>query len=597
MEDSKKETVQDNIIEKKPTFSGRKNIVSAKCLSGKEFFFSTETLQQNPRIKFELPTAISNRRYLAGKLVIPITRFTETEMLLENSSILSSSPETLKAKIQMEEFLSLLERKKIEDYELPIKLKHPLAPFQNKGINYLVTALSAHPDFHCALLGDAVGSGKTVQAIVAALILKQQGVIDNCLIICPASLKRKWGEEITKFTDADYSLAINGAEGRYECYTANTMFRIVNYDVLHRDIQTILPAVSDRTLIIADEIQYCKNWKAKRTKAVRKIVDKTDKKILMSATFMENRLEELFSVAQILDPTILGWTFTHFDERYIDRDWWGKATTYKRTDEIKDYLRPFLIRRRKDEIRAEMGTLMAEKVIENDYYVTLHPEQRKIYDEIRKNISTSIMDAEKADKITLAPIIAQLIYLQQACLDTSLVGGDKQISTKLDELLKFMESVDEESKVVIFCHFTKMVEIIGKALKDAGWNTIYVYGSQTSQAERSEVIKRFSEDPKVQVLVSSDILKEGVDLQAASYLVNFDLLWNPKSMEQRAGRIDRPGQKAETINIINIIAQGTIEERIHEVIKEKRELFTDIIDDGKIEKRLSLRVIKDLLEI
>ena len=238
--------------------------------------------------------------------------------------------------------------------------------------------------------------------------------------------------------------------------------------------------------------------------------------------------------------------------------------------------------------------------IENNYWVELSPEQRKFYDNVEKQIVDDISDMEKKEKIKYADILPMIIYLRQCVLSSKLVGHEKNISTKTDQLIKFLESLDENSKIVVFVHFVKMVEILKNELDKKNYKNICVSGDTNSKllcpvSERIETVNRFNNDDSIKVLVTSDILIEGVNITSANYVVNFDILFNPAKMEQRIGRIDRIGNKHKVINIINIIALNTIEENIFEKVWKKRKMSLDILDDNKFENRLTIKNIKELL--
>lgn len=168
--------------------------------------------------------------------------------------------------------------------------------------------------------------------------------------------------------------------------------------------------------------------------------------------------------------------------------------------------------------------------------------------------------------------------------------------------MDFLASIDDKSKIVVFTHFIGMVELLKETLDKYKYKNICIHGNQGSPLfcginDRVKVINQFNGDESCKILVTSDILTEGVNITSANYVVNFDMLFNPAKMEQRVGRIDRLGTKHKVINIVNIIAEKTIEEQVFETVWEKRKMSTDILDNNRMENRLTIKDIRQLIEI
>jgi len=483
----------------------------------------------------------------------------------------------------------------------PPGFKGILPPYQKIGVDYLEAVLEGGYS-HGAILGDVVGLGKTVQAIAFVEKMRANGrITGNVLVVCPASLKRKWANEVQKFTSRRTIII----QPKSTCskkkwkvmWEAPRDYTIINYDVLHRywdEISGLKPR-----LLILDEIQYCKTPSAKRTRAARRLSRIAEMTVGLSATFLENTLEDLWSIFDIIDPDLFmgGWHI--FDRNFIERDWFGSVTGYKNIDVCAKRIQPYVIRRRKEEVAEQLIGAIAGKVVETNYWVELSQAQKRMYREIESGIVGKIADMEKAGKIAMSEVFTRLIYLRQACLSTALIGAREGHihSSKLDELIRIFGGFDPYEKVVIFCFFTGMVDMIAEALNAQGIEAVPVHGKNTTPMTRMDIITQFSEDEKLRVLVTSDALREGVDLQAASIVINFDLLWNPQAMQQRIGRIDRVGQKNQLITVINLIASGTIEERMKEVLNRKQDLFDVVVEGGWQSDRLSLREVKALLNL
>ena len=485
----------------------------------------------------------------------------------------------------------------IHNFMDSIQIKNKLYSFQIVGSYFLYKAKDA-------LLCDMVGLGKTVQSITAVEKHMADKSINFCIIVCPSTLKRNWEAEIEKWTHKSCFVVGGDKKTRAKQYKSAYKFdyMIINYELLNYDMTAINELIITKGYeyaIIIDEIQYIKNHNAKRSENTKMISYFAKYSIGISATAIENSLMDLWSIFHGVDTTVFGGErlYWHFKDKFIKLDWFGNPIGYKNEDMIKKRMSPYIIRRMKEDVLDDLPDR-----VENNYWIELSDVQRKFYNDVKNQITTGITDREKADKITFAEILPMITYLRQCVLSSALVGHPENISTKLTALLEFMESIDENSKVVCFCHFVEMVELIKKSLDEKKIKNICIHGNPGSKLfcsinDRVKKLDEFNNDPNIKILVTSDILTEGVNITSANYLVNFDLLFNPAKMEQRVGRIDRIGNKHKVINIVNFIAVNTIDEIVYKKILSKKEMSVDILDNNKIESRMSFKDIKSLLEI
>ncbi len=501
-------------------------------------------------------------------------------------------------KSQLELKNGIIQNKELVDkFRIEMNADSRLYPFQIVGSYFLYKAKDG-------MLCDMVGLGKTIQSLTAVDKHMDDKSINFCIIICPSTLKRNWEQEIHKWTKKT-CVVIDGTPAQRkkqykQAYKYDYM--IINYDLLNFDMSLINELILMKGYVYAlimDEIQYIKNHQAKRSKHTKIISRFAKYSIGMSATAIENTVMDLWSIFQAIDFSVFGddGLFWHFKEKFIKMDWFGNAIGYKDEQTIKKRMAPHLIRRMKENVLDELPDK-----IENNYWVDLSPIQRKFYNEISSQIVTQIEDMEKAEKIKYASILPMISYLRQCVLSAKLVGHHENISTKTTQLIDFLESLDDKSKIVVFTHFVGMVELLKETLDSKNYKNICIHGQQGSPLycsvnNRVKVINQFNEDEKCKILVTSDILTEGVNITSANYVVNFDMLFNPAKMEQRVGRIDRLGTKHRVINIVNIIASNTIEEDVFKTIWEKRNMSVDIMDDNKIENRLTIRDIKHLMDL
>lgn len=476
-------------------------------------------------------------------------------------------------------------------------LKHPLYPFQSVGAYFVYRGKHT-------LICDMVGLGKTIQSLAVCEKRFNEKQINFTMVICPSTLKKNWESEIFEFTDRSYIVVGGNKAKRKKAYKQSYKYDylIVNYDVLRNDYEMIQEYIINRSYkmqVVIDEIQYIKNRSAKRSIFTKLISGNALYRIGLSATIIENNVLDLFSSLQAIEINVFGDNshYFHFMKNFCKVNWFGKVIGYNHPDVIRKRMSPYYIRRFKEDVLDELPDK-----IENNYWVELSSVQRKFYDDMSKKIVNEIEDMEKAQKIASADILPMITYLRQSVQSSKLVGHKENISTKTDQLIDFLSSIDKKSKVVVFSYFVDMVEILKDVLDEFGYKNIAMHGrpktrSFVSLDDRVDLIKEWDKDNSYKVLVASDILREGVNILSANYLINFDILFNPAKMEQRVGRIDRIGNKHKVINVINFIAKDTIEDSIFtEILSPKRKMSTDIMDSGETETRLTIKNIKNLLK-
>jgi len=486
-------------------------------------------------------------------------------------------------------------------------LKLPLRTYQTVGAKFIYEAKGG-------LIADKVGLGKTAQALSVVEKLNEQGHIIFCIVLCPSTLKKNWENEIHKFTDKKVVLVDGTPKKRKDAYKKEIHYRgenvndyiIISYESLIKDhiiIDLMAGHFNGEFALIMDEIQYIKNSTANRSKKTKALSELTEYKIGLSATAIENTIFDLWSELQAINPDYLGGkdNYVQFMKRYVKTGFWGEITGYKNIDELKRRIAPVVIRRRKEDVLDQLPEL-----IENNYWIKLSKKQREMYDEVEDNILDAIQhhheDEEPIakigkDKDVWANYLTQIIYLRQCVLDCRLVDYSISHSTKLAELTTILESIDLYDKVVIFCHFVGMIDYIEQHLADLEIPCMKITGQNTEANERVGLVDKFNKSPDINILVASDVITVGLNITGAAYIINFDMLYNPAKMEQRVGRLDRIGNVHPKINVINLIAENTVENRMYEVWKAKESDAMEILDDGEFEARMTFRDIRDLFRM
>ena len=461
----------------------------------------------------------------------------------------------------------------------------PLMPYQTIGAHFVYRAKRA-------LLADVVGLGKTPQSIIAAEKMMKKDGFFNTLVVVPSSLKKKWYNDVEKFLGPDRAVMVDGTKPvrvfQYSFVNVKNKFIIMNYDLAIRDwdehlFELLNDDKNKKRIVIYDECQYLKNDTAKRTGKCLELTKYCDSVIGLSATFLETSIMDVFNIMKVIDVNTLGSKYWNFFNKYVITDFWGKEIGHNDITDVVEALEPIKIRRQKEQVLKQLPDRS-----EITYWCKLTKEQESCYNDVLNNIITKIKSDKRMNQVATADILAQIQLLIQVCLSTELLDYNVVSSSKLTLLYDIMEQIGNQ-KVVIFVKYIKMVEIIARELNKRGYKTHFIHGKSIKNVtEKQDVVDRFNDTDKHQVLVTSDILKEGIDLVGASVLINFDMLWNPASMEQRAGRLDRIGQK-NNVTVMYLVTEGTIEQKMFDSIQARKDLSTMVVDGGYKSSRITIK--------
>ncbi|MEO5952597.1 MAG: DEAD/DEAH box helicase [Chloroflexia bacterium] len=438
-------------------------------------------------------------------------------------------------------------------------LNLPLYPYQAVGTLFL--AFTEH-----ALLADDMGLGKTIQAVAAAQLLKEWHNIKKVLIVTPASVKHQWGREIQRFTGDTYIVIGGTKQKREKQYEQDVFFTVTNYELVLRDLEHIHALKPD--LVILDEAQRIKNWRAKTSQALKDLPRPFA--FVLTGTPLENKLEELYSIVEFLDDRLLGppWQFI---AQHIIKDEWGGVIGYKDLAGVRRSIAPILLRRRKADVLPQLPAR-----IDNDFWLELDTEQERVYRPLERAMA-ELLRLPEWNAQTSAAALSLLTKLREGATAAQLVEPWVQSSSKLRELPSLVTEIASEGhKMLIFSQWERMTRHAQDALTKAGFKSVRLHGGLPIR-EREKVIDQFMTDPSIVAFISTDAGGLGLNLQAASFVINLDLPWNPAKVEQRIGRAHRIGQ-TQPVNVINMIALNTVEQRVLEVLYRKQELFDEILD-------------------
>jgi len=457
-----------------------------------------------------------------------------------------------------------------------------LYPYQEQGALHLAFGQRA-------MLADDMGLGKTVQAIAAAALLKELRGLERVLVITPASLKQQWAREIRRFSSLSATVVGGGLRERRLAYRANSFFTILNYELVRRDqaeLEQLRP-----NLIILDEAQRIKNWRSQTAQAVKRLHSRYA--FVLTGTPLENRLDELYSIFQFIDPRILG-PLWHFNDRFYDLDRRDdgsyKVIGYKNFGELRATVAPYSLRR----TRAEVLTDLPERT-DNNYFVEMTQPQWQAYDGFRDTVARLVSIARrrplspKEHQILLMALMKMRIICDALALhDKDIPAKDREkTAPKLRELEQVLleQVVENGRKALVFSQWAGMLALTAPVVKRAGLGYVTLTGAVPT-AKRGALIERFFEDPDCRVFLSTDAGGVGLNLQAASLVVNLDLPWNPAVLEQRIGRAYRHGQ-LNPVQVVNLIAQGTLEERMLDTLASKRNVFAGVFGTEEAPEKMS----------
>lgn len=477
-----------------------------------------------------------------------------------------------------EQMLTALKHPEDLQFSLPDTLDAELRDYQYIGYQWFKT-LSYYQ--LGGILADDMGLGKTVQAISYLLSEKAAKTDANyqALVIAPASLVYNWKKEIGKFAPSLRAQVIVGTKQQRKSIVeqmGDVDVLITSYPLIRKD-QDLYASLPLDALIL-DEAQAIKNHLTLTAKAVRSL--QARHRFALSGTPIENTLDELWSIFHTISPGFFGSKkhFLQLDPAYI-------ATI----------TRPFILRRLKRDVLEELPDK-----IETEQYSELTKNQKQVYlayvEKMQQKIAETI--EEKGFEKGKLEILAGLTRLRQICCHPSLfLENYEGTSGKLEHLKELVAELRQSgNRLLIFSQFSSMLKIIDKELKADGHDIFYLDGT-TPAEQRLEMADSFNDGEKSVFLISLKAGGTGLNLTGADTVILFDLWWNPAVEEQAAGRAHRIGQK-KVVQVIRLITEGTIEEKIFQLQHEKRELVDQIIKPGEtMLSKLSENELRELLTI
>ena len=470
----------------------------------------------------------------------------------------------------------------------PAGLGITLRPYQLHGVAWLQYLREHHL---AGILADDMGLGKTAQALAHLLIEKQSGRLDcPALVVLPTSLLFNWQAETRRIAPALRVLTLHGAN------RADDFSRIAEHDVvlttyplLWRDLSMLSKQCFH--MLILDEAQTVKNAASRGANAVRRL--QARHRLCITGTPLENHLGELWTQFDFLMPGFLG------DARSFMRVWRRPIEVNGETlraQLLAQRVRPFILRRRKDEVATELPP--RSEVIKR---VQLQGHQRDLYESVRVAADEQVRRVLQRKGFAGAQItiLDALLKLRQVCCDPYLLKGmtlpDKMERAKLDMLRDMIPAlVAEGRRILVFSQFTEMLHLVAAELDTLQLPWLSLTG-RTPPVERGALIARFQDKQVPILLVSLKAGGVGLNLTAADTVIQMDPWWNPAVEEQAIARAHRIGQE-QAVFVYKLVVEGSIEERILELQARKAALAEGVLgSDGALARKFDAEDLQALL--
>lgn len=483
--------------------------------------------------------------------------------------------------VKIDEFKDLFHKIKNREEIEPNNIKVNLFTYQKLGFNWLKNMYDIG---FGGVLADDMGLGKTLQTISLLNEIYQENRNFTALIIVPSSLLYNWKEEIIKFTGITPTLVEGTASQRREIISRGSKgFLITTYQALRNDIEEYKNREFD--VVVLDEAQNIKTTTSQIKKAVMKINSKVN--FALTGTPVENNILELWSIFDFVIPGYLD-NLTKFKKTYKEAI---VNPNSSKINNLREIIAPFLLRRTKKEVLTELPDK-----IESNMVVTLSTEQKQLYMSYIKQAKSEMKKFNENDNNRMK-ILAILTKLRQICNSPTLFKEDyKGEVAKLEVLRDILPDITENGhRLLIFSQFVGTLKEIEKELADMGIEYFYIDGNVKSK-ERVDICNKFNAGERQVVLISLKAGGTGLNLVGADVVIHYDPWWNIAVENQASDRAYRIGQK-KSVQVIKLVTEGTIEEKIIKIQESKRQLSENLLESKDGEKVLFEMSDKELMEL
>lgn len=455
------------------------------------------------------------------------------------------------------------------EVDIPKELKGELRPYQQTGLKWLWTNISK--GFGCCMADD-MGLGKTIQVISLILKLKEENKLKKpVLVVCPTTLMGNWMKELEMFSPNLKAAFYHGSERQLDL---KKDIILTTYAIMRIDLEELKK--ESWSMLIVDEAQNIKNPDTAQTLAVKSI--KSDIRIAMTGTPVENRLTELWSIFDFINRGYLG-ALREFQKSYaipIER-----FKEVSRASKLKMSVSPFVLRRLKTD--KNVISDLPEKLVLNDYCY-LSKVQAALYEKTLKEMMEKISGITGVNR--RGNIFKLITALKQICNHPYqfIKSGEmsKELSGKMEKCVSLVQNIiDNDEKTLIFTQYKEMGDILTKVLSDECNITPLFFHGSLNVSQREQLIEDFQNNKDTKVMILS--LKAGgtgLNLTSATNVIHYDLWWNPAVEDQATDRTYRIGQD-KNVMVHRFITLGTFEEKIDEMLKSKKDLADMAVYEGE----------------
>ncbi|MDF3864689.1 DEAD/DEAH box helicase [Pseudomonas denitrificans (nom. rej.)] len=541
-----------------------------------------------------MPLRLNALRQTDGKPIsvsLPVARVQAMLQLLESLLLASSQHDDSRLRIPRVDasLLTLLDEqplhwqgsdnllrlaRRLRDYRqqpcpAPVGLQACLRPYQEQGLAWMQALRELELG---GILGDDMGLGKTLQVLAHLLTEKHAGRLDRpALVLMPTSLISNWQDEAARFAPQLRVLTLHGSDRPRDLDTLGQHDLLLStYALLPRDIEML--AQQPLHLVVFDEAQYLKNARSKSARAATRLDAR--QRLCLTGTPLENHLGELWSLFNLVLPGWLG------DERSFARLYRNpieRASDERRLAHLNARIKPFLLRRRKDQVASELPPKS-----EITQWVELSDTQRDLYETVRLAMDRKVREEISRKGLASAHLVVleALLKLRQVCCDPRLLheGLPATDSGKLNALLEMLEELLAEGRrVLLFSQFTSMLDLIRAELEARN----IAYALLTGETHnRRQPVDDFQQGRVPLFLISLKAGGTGLNLTAADTVIHYDPWWNPAVEQQATDRAYRIGQD-KPVFVYKLIARGTLEEKIQQLQARKAALAAGVLEEGK----------------
>lgn len=426
------------------------------------------------------------------------------------------------------------------------------------------------------LLADPCGSGKSFCSGALIALIDQMGELsrgEKIIIVCRPPAVAQWQEELQRVLRTKNIVISQGPKKkRTELYTSsNWDILIIGYQMAGQDIIT-LENFNTRLLVI-DDVDALKNRVNQTAFNLRKLARGSSRVAVLTATPLQKRLAELYSILELVGGFEILGTEKQFERDYIACK---KPIRYKNLDRFKDRINHMTLRRS----FADIDDAEVPELIPNNVILELYPPQRAAYEELRQGVLRLIR--EQGEDVKRVEAVAKFNYGQQICAGMPTLGfpDGPGMSVKLDWFMNKLDGDFDEDKVVCFCLNKNTIRAVQSRLEQQGIGYTTIWGEKPKPADRLASQKQFWQDPNCKVLLGTTAIEQSINLQVARHIVNIDTILNPARMTQLAGRIKRVGSSHRTVYAHNLFTADTQEARYLQLLDREQALSNHIFEDS-----------------